>query len=88
VLYLHAPTNFTSQLRSDVAAAKSIQPYNTSGHFPYFHTTFQNPPEPIRMSNVQANLLDALMQWYITSEAGEGGKLHDFIQRQLARNHE
>jgi hypothetical protein len=85
LLYLYAPTSFTSQLQPDVAAAAGVQPYNTPGHLPYYKTLLQNPPEPIRMSELQGNLLDALMCWYVTSEAGPGGRLHQFVLRQQQR---
>lgn len=82
MLYAYAPTNFTSQLRPEVAAAPSVQPYNTIGGLPNFKTLVQNPPERIRMNELQANLLAALMCWYVESEAGPGGSLHEFVQRQ------
>lgn len=82
IIHSYAPPSFTSQLPADVAALPSLQPYNTRGTLPYFLTTFANPPEPFRMSNVQANLLDALQCWVIETEARQGGALHDFVERQ------
>jgi hypothetical protein len=85
IIHSYAPPSFTAQLPAAVAALPSLQPYNTKGTLPYFLTTFSNPPEPFRMSNVQANILDALQCWVVETEAKPGGALHGFVERQRSR---
>jgi len=85
MIHSYAPPSFTSQLPPEVAALSSLQPYNTAGTLPYFKTLFSNPPEPFRMNNVQANLLDVLQCWVVETESQPGGALHEFIERQKRR---